>query len=61
MFSRIRAAAWGGGGGRRGSSLSIVLSPLYPTTLDLTSIHQLSQSIFSCWAVGWPSLRDLEA
>lgn len=30
-------------------------------TLNLTSIHQLSQSIFSCWAVGWPSLRDLEA
>lgn len=30
-------------------------------TPSLTSIHQLSQSIFSCWAVGWPSLRDLEA
>ena len=24
-------------------------------------MHQLSHSIFSCWAVDWPSLRDLEA
>lgn len=30
-------------------------------TPNLTSMHQLSQSIFSCWAVGWPSLRDREA
>lgn len=62
MFSRIRAAAWGGRGKEGVQTCPLIpSSPLYLVTLDLTSIHQLSQSIFSCWAVGWPSLRDLEA
>lgn len=62
MFSRIRAAAWGGRGKEGVQNCPLIpSSPLYLVTLDLTSIHQLSQSIFSCWAVGWPSLRDLEA
>lgn len=30
-------------------------------TRELTSVHQVSHSIFSCWADEWPWLKDLEA
>lgn len=49
------------GRGQEGFRL-VSQTPYLPlVTLKLTSIHQLSQSIFSCWAVGRPSPRDFEA
>lgn len=66
MLSRTRAAACGQV--TRGSGPGLARRPPCPPHPPLalgnpnfTSMHQLSQSIFSCWAVEWPSLRDLEA
>lgn len=61
MLFWIRAAAWGQARGGGGFETVLWAPHLLLATPNLTSMHQLSQSIFSCWAVGWPSLRDLEA